>query len=105
MNIGSAGEGAAGGSSAAGGREKDAAGPLKPVTLEQVLMHNFHDNRVEGLRRTVSGQKGGEVSWCLSGAEGIDAVTTSWLDRTCVGPIPRVFGSMLVQKHSPRSAT
>eukprot|EP00752_Nemacystus_decipiens_P009870 g8806.t2 len=30
------------------------------VTLEQILMHNFHNNRVEGLRRTVSGEKGSQ---------------------------------------------
>ena len=41
------------------------------VTLEQILMHNFHDNRVEGLRRSVSGEKGIQVrvtrAFCSAG--------------------------------------
>eukprot|EP00903_Cladosiphon_okamuranus_P021797 g20043.t1 len=44
---------------------KDAAGGgvVPGVTLEQILMHNFHNNRVEGLRRTISGEKGSQVSF------------------------------------------
>lgn len=38
-----------------------AAATATAVTLEQILMHNFHDNRVEGLRRSVSGEKGSQV--------------------------------------------
>lgn len=46
---GGAGEGGGGASASAA------------VTLEQILMHNFHDNRVEGLHRSVSGEKGIQV--------------------------------------------
>ncbi|CAM9177600.1 unnamed protein product [Ectocarpus sp. 8 AP-2014] len=42
------------------GKGKDSGGVGAAVTLEQILMHNFHDNRVEGLRRSVSGEKGSQ---------------------------------------------
>lgn len=45
-------------------RRADAAGGAG-VTLEQILIHNFHNNRVEGLERTVSGEKGSQVRWSL----------------------------------------
>lgn len=50
-----------------GGKDVGAGGAVAPgagagVTLEQVLMHNFHNNRVEGLRRMISGEKGSQVS-------------------------------------------
>lgn len=48
------------------GSKDVAPGTGTGVTLEQVLMHNFHNNRVEGLHRTISGEKGSQVSvWCV----------------------------------------
>lgn len=49
-----------GGGGGGAGRDRE-SGSLRTVTLEQILMHNFHDNRVEGLQRTVSGEKGSQV--------------------------------------------
>ncbi|CAM9922068.1 unnamed protein product, partial [Hapterophycus canaliculatus] len=40
-------------------KDKERSGGTS-VSLEQILMHNFHDNRVEGLRRSVSGEKGSQ---------------------------------------------
>lgn len=43
------------------------AGAPLAVTLEQILMYNFYDNRVEGLRRTVSGEKESKVNIICGG--------------------------------------
>lgn len=45
-----------------GSKDVGGGGAAPGVTLEQILMHNFHNNRVEGLRRTISGEKGSQVS-------------------------------------------
>lgn len=45
-----------------GSRDAGGGGVAPGVTLEQILMHNFHNNRVEGLHRTISGEKGSQVN-------------------------------------------
>lgn len=49
------------------------------VTLEQILMHNFHDNRVEGLHRTISGEKGSQVGvQCVAKGGSVGDLALRW---------------------------
>lgn len=68
---------------AGGGGVAPGVGAGAGVTLEQILMHNFHNNRVEGLRRTVSGEKGSQVSvrcvlMCRVVVLGFSSTFASW---------------------------